>query len=42
MDGVVLLHGIARRAKSLNGLERALAAEGYATLNLDYPARRSG
>ncbi|RDJ27350.1 alpha/beta fold hydrolase [Bosea caraganae] len=41
MDGVVLLHGIARRAHSLAGLERALATEGYATLNLDYPARHS-
>ena len=38
-DGIVLLHGIARRASSLATLERALRADGYATLNLDYPAR---
>ncbi|MBB2965157.1 triacylglycerol lipase [Methylobacterium sp. R2-1] len=41
-EGVLLLHGIARRAASLRPLERRLAAEGYATLNLDYPARRLG
>lgn len=40
MDGVVLLHGIARRAASLAGIERKLAAAGYCTLNLDYPSRR--
>lgn len=39
-EGVLLLHGIARRAASLRPVERELAAEGYATLNLDYPARR--
>ena len=39
-EGVLLLHGIARRAASLRPLERRLAAAGYATLNLDYPARR--
>jgi alpha-beta hydrolase superfamily lysophospholipase len=42
MDGVVLLHGIARRARSLAGLEHRLRSAGYATLNLDYPARRTG
>ncbi len=41
MDGVVLLHGIARRSRSLAKLERALAAAGYRTLNLDYGSRRS-
>lgn len=41
MDGVVLLHGIARRSRSLAGLERELSSAGYATLNLDYPARRA-
>jgi pimeloyl-ACP methyl ester carboxylesterase len=40
MDGVVLLHGIARRATSLRKMERALRAEGYLTFNLDYPSRR--
>lgn len=39
-EGVLLLHGIARRAASLRPLERAFRAEGYRTLNLDYPARR--
>ncbi|KRE00164.1 hypothetical protein ASE63_08730 [Bosea sp. Root381] len=39
MDGIVLLHGIARRSNSLAELERALQADGYRTLNLDYPAR---
>lgn len=40
-DGVLLLHGTARRASSLNRMERALWAAGYATLNLDYPARKA-
>jgi len=39
-DGVVLLHGILRRAASMKLLEQALAAEGYQVLNLDYPSRR--
>lgn len=39
VDGIVLLHGIARRAGSLTTLEHALQADGYRTLNLDYPAR---
>ncbi|HEV7261087.1 MAG TPA: alpha/beta fold hydrolase [Bosea sp. (in: a-proteobacteria)] len=38
-DGIVLLHGIARRSGSLEALENALQADGYRTLNLDYPAR---
>ncbi|MEH3117676.1 MAG: alpha/beta fold hydrolase [Methylorubrum populi] len=41
-EGVLLLHGIARRAASLRPLERRLAAAGYATLNRDYPGRRLG
>lgn len=39
MDGIVFLHGIARSASSLSVLEKTLRADGYATLNLDYPAR---
>lgn len=39
--GVVLLHGIARTARSLRGMERAMADAGFATLNLDYPSRRA-
>ena len=42
MDGIVLLHGIARRSGSLASLERHLQSAGYATLNLDYPARQTG
>ena len=38
-DGVVLLHGIARRSTSMNAMQRALEAAGYAVLNLDYPSR---
>lgn len=38
-EGVLLLHGTARRASSMNRLERAFRAAGYETLNLDYPAR---
>jgi len=37
--GVVLLHGIARTARSLRKIERALQVERFATLNLDYPSR---
>jgi len=39
-DGVVLLHGIMRRAASMGAIERSLVAEGYRVLNLDYPSRR--
>src|SRR5262252_5946396 len=38
--GVVLLHGIARTARSLRKLERSLQQEGFATLNLGYASRR--
>ena len=37
---VLLLHGIARTAASLAGLERMLQAAGFRTLNLDYPSRK--
>lgn len=40
-EGVLLLHGIARRASSLARLEGALREAGFATLNLDYPARKA-
>ena len=36
---VVLLHGLARTASSMQRMERALAAAGYATANIDYPSR---
>ncbi len=39
-DGVVLLHGISRTARSFRKMQAALGREGYATLNLDYESRR--
>ena len=37
--GVVLLHGIARSARSFRKMQAALEAAGFATLNLDYSSR---
>lgn len=39
VDGVVLLHGIARTPSSMRVMGRALACEGYRTLNLGYDSR---
>lgn len=39
-DGVVLLHGISRTARSFRKMQAALERKGYATLNLDYESRR--
>jgi pimeloyl-ACP methyl ester carboxylesterase len=39
-DGVVLLHGISRTARSFGKMEGAAGRAGYATLNLDYASRR--
>jgi pimeloyl-ACP methyl ester carboxylesterase len=39
-DGVVLLHGISRTARSFGKMESAIECAGYATLNLDYASRR--
>jgi pimeloyl-ACP methyl ester carboxylesterase len=39
---VVLLHGLARRAGSLAGLGKALAAAGYPVWACDYPSRKRG
>ena len=36
---VVLLHGLARTATSMNKMQRALDDEGYATANIGYPSR---
>ena len=36
---VVLLHGLARTATSMNKMERELAAAGFTTANIDYPSR---
>ncbi|MDA7935512.1 hypothetical protein N9B40_02310, partial [Akkermansiaceae bacterium] len=39
-ETVVLLHGLARSAKSMEKMEQALAKEGYQVLNLNYPSRK--
>ncbi|OAF15791.1 alpha/beta fold hydrolase [Bradyrhizobium neotropicale] len=39
-DGVVLLHGISRTARSFRKMEIAIERAGYATLNVDYASRR--
>lgn len=39
-DGVVLLHGISRTARSFGKMETALVGAGFITLNLDYASRR--
>jgi pimeloyl-ACP methyl ester carboxylesterase len=39
-DGVVLLHGISRTARSFHKMESAIERADYATLNLDYASRR--
>lgn len=36
---VVLLHGLARTATSMNKMQRALIEAGYETANIDYPSR---
>ncbi|MCH9694421.1 MAG: alpha/beta fold hydrolase [Gammaproteobacteria bacterium] len=38
-DCVVLLHGLARSASSMNKMQTALEDAGYATANVDYPSR---
>lgn len=39
-DCVVLLHGLARTAGSMEELEEALVAEGYRVANVSYPSRK--
>ena len=41
-DCVVLLHGLARTAMSMNPMQRALEEEGFETANIDYPSRDYG
>lgn len=36
---VVLLHGLARTASSMNPMQRALDDAGFVTVNVDYPSR---
>ena len=38
-DCVVLLHGLGRTHRSMDGMAEALRAAGYATVNIDYPSR---
>lgn len=40
-DCVILLHGLARTAMSMNKMQRALIEEGFETANIDYPSRDS-
>jgi pimeloyl-ACP methyl ester carboxylesterase len=40
LDGVVLLHGISRTARSFRKMQTALEGGGFAALNLDYASRR--
>lgn len=37
---VILLHGLARTARSMQKLEKALQHAGYQTLNINYPSRK--
>lgn len=38
---VILLHGLARTARSMRGLEKRLLREGYQVVNIDYPSRKA-
>ncbi|MFG3594036.1 esterase/lipase family protein [Bradyrhizobium sp. RDI18] len=40
-DGVVLLHGISRTARSFRRMQTAIEAAGLTALNLDYASRRT-
>ncbi|WP_153039091.1 alpha/beta fold hydrolase [Microbulbifer sp. Q7] len=37
----ILLHGITKDAMSMQAIERALVADGYTTVNLEYPSREN-
>ncbi len=37
---VILLHGLARTADSMEKLETTLSGEGYSVVNVDYPSRK--
>jgi pimeloyl-ACP methyl ester carboxylesterase len=39
-EGIVLLHGIAKSARSMRPMQKALERAGYRVLNLTYPSRR--
>ncbi len=38
-ETVVLLHGLCRTSRSMAKMEKALAADGYRVINVDYPSR---
>jgi len=38
-EHVILLHGLARTARSMRAMQRALASHGYQVVNLGYPSR---
>jgi len=38
-ETVVLLHGLCRTSRSMAKMEKALTAEGYNVINVDYPSR---
>ena len=38
-ETVVLLHGLCRTSRSMAKMEKALTAEGYRVINVDYPSR---
>lgn len=38
-ETVVLLHGLCRTSRSMAKMEKALTAEGYRVINIDYPSR---
>lgn len=38
-ETVVLLHGLTRTSRSMNKMEKALTADGYNVINVDYPSR---
>jgi pimeloyl-ACP methyl ester carboxylesterase len=38
-ETVVLLHGLCRTGRSMAKMEKALKAEGYTVINVDYPSR---
>ncbi|MFT5542699.1 MAG: pimeloyl-ACP methyl ester carboxylesterase [Glaciecola sp.] len=39
-EAVILLHGLARNASSMNKLEQNLSKQGYVTVNVDYPSTK--
>jgi pimeloyl-ACP methyl ester carboxylesterase len=39
-EAVILLHGLARNASSMNKLESALIEQGYKVVNVDYPSTK--